>query len=88
MLTDGKCKKGDLNFIRDTYLNGNVDLTVFMLTRLNLLYSDKDAEEFATLRTQYEQKIDEYLERLKNIEESAAQKKSSDEVGDVRTEER
>lgn len=90
MIQGGKCEKGDLYFIRDTYLNGNVDLTVYILTRLNLLYSNADAQEFERLREQYEQKIDKYLERLNKLEESRTKKNPSDGIteGVIRSEER
>ena len=68
-------EKWKLHDIIDTFFYGNMELAVFILTRLNWLCSKVDAEKFETLREQYEQKIDEYIEKLKKIEGNIAKNK-------------
>lgn len=70
LLQGRACKRGTLNDIKDKCFNGNVDLTVFILTRLKLYFRKSDVKKFEMLRIQYEQKVDKYLERLQNIEEN------------------
>lgn len=76
LVKNGECKQEDIQFIKDTHFHENISLTVYVLTRLNLLYSNSDAEEFEILRTEYEQEIDKYLEKLRAIEENRAKNKA------------
>jgi len=76
LVKNGECKQEDIQFIKDTHFHENISLTVYVLTRLNLLYSNSDAEEFEILRTEYEQEIDKYLEKLRAIEENIAKNKA------------
>ena len=76
LVKNGECKKEKLKEIIDIQLGGNVELAVYILTRLNLLYTKGSVRDFRTLRTQYEQKIDEYLEKLHTIEENIVKNKA------------
>jgi len=76
LVKNGECKQEDIQFIKDTHFHENISLTVYVLARLNLLYSNSDAEEFEILRTEYEQEIDKYLEKLRAIEENIAKNKA------------
>ena len=80
-------KKWNLQEIINTLFNGNIELAVFILTRLNWLCSKADAEEFEALRAQCEQKIDVYIEKLKKIEGNIAKNKAQCEAQKTEPEE-
>lgn len=77
LLQGRTCKRGTLNDIKDKCFNGNVELTVYILTRLGLYFRKSDVKKFEMLRTKYEQKVDKYLERLKNIEENIVRNRTA-----------
>ena len=71
-------KKVNIKFIIDRYFNGNINLGVYILTRLNLTYTGSDAQEYEMIKKQYEQKLDEYLKRLEQIENKRAKAKEAE----------
>lgn len=80
-VSDGKCKKGRIDLIRDKVFNGNTDLMMYVLARLNITYyKGYDVRVSNMISKQYEQKINKYLNRLQSIEDNRRKNKINSEI--------
>lgn len=86
-------KRESIRFIINSYIGGN-NLAYYIFKRLNLSYSNSDAQEIEMIKKQYEQKIDEYLKRLEQMENNRTNDKTAvsdntiSEIKDVKNEDK
>lgn len=91
-VSDGKCRKGNIDLIKEKVFNENTDLMLYTVSRMNLTYHPGyDMRAYNIMKAEYEQKIDKYLERLYSIENNRRKSKVNSENGsnlEVQDEER
>lgn len=72
---DGECPKGKIDLIRDNIFENNVDLMVYIMTRLGIDFQKGyDMRVFEMYKESYKQKIEKYLGRMESVEKSIKQK--------------